>query len=155
MQRGTNVRPSPRNSRTRKNPPAVAEGSLISVRDARARRSRPGISGAFRSALQARDLVGALMRIDARIAEDEHFGKSRSEDLLSFYRACWRIFEACSDELDRKAFEAITGESWSCFESALDVLGWRLLPPDRRKAIARHAVMVEAGDVFGHNEYAQ
>lgn len=154
MQRATNVRPLPKKSPKKKNPPAVAEG-LQCVRDQRAKPPRRGIRGAFRAVLQARDLVAALMRIDATIAAGERVEARAGEGLKSFYRACWRVYEACGDQRERVAFEAITGETWARFEAALDALGWRLLPPDRRKAVAKIGGMVEAGDVFGDNEYAQ
>ncbi len=150
MQRATNVRPSPKKSRQRKNPPTKAGGLKHSV--ARAI-EQPRFSDAFRLTLQGQQYVLALMRIDARIAAGERVEETGGEGLRSFYRECWRIYEAGSDYRVRRAFDMLMGVPWWRFESAIDALGWRLLPVSRRASVETIGGIVQFGDVAGFNEY--
>ncbi len=98
----------------------------------------------LRRSLQVRDDVRALMRVDARIASGERIEDRSGDGLKSFYAACRSVFEDCSFERDRIAFEAITGESLGRFEGALDAFGRRLLPPATlRVAIADRDLLDE------------
>jgi len=119
--------------RNEKNPPAQrASGNLSNP----AGSETPGrdLVRSLRDAAQVCNYVATLMRIDSKIADGEEI--DCCEDVRRSYAACWRIFEACADKSARRDFVAITGESWGRFTGALDALGFRLLPAEKREAFS-------------------
>ncbi len=148
MQRASNVRTQPRKPAPKRNPPARAEGSR--KQSVAVACEQHGFSSPFRSVLQARDLIDALRRLDARIAEGERVEERGTEGIRRFYAACWRIYAACSDERDRMAFETLTGESWARFEGMLDCLAFRLLPRHRSRENPAAPGRVISPEELGH-----
>jgi hypothetical protein len=120
------------------------------VRTGRAKVPARGLSGSFREVAQALVYVAALMRIDARIARGERFDDWGKDDRESFYRACWRIYEACVDADERQAFEELTGIAWGQFAGALDALGWAIFCKSDRRGRRRSGAMVTPREVLGH-----
>lgn len=148
MQRANNVRPSPRKIRTRKNPPAVAEGSDISVRDACARRPHGRICDAFCDVLQARSHVRILLHFDSLLADGPIESAAARGEMRVRYLACWEIYAAAFPTPVREAFESLMGVSFRRFESALVAVGWALATPAAQEKHKRNPdAVITPGDL--------
>ena len=139
----------------RKNPPArSASGNFSNP----AGSETPGrdLVKSLRLAMQARDVIAALRRIDERLTRGAAI--ERTDDHLNFYRAAWVIFDQlgchAAEDRARRDFEALTGASWPWFAGALDAFGFALLPPARRHALYKMGGGVTRGDVEGWNDYS-